>query len=67
MADEVDNSELIERLHRDAAVSRVTAAAAAIPKGVPGECHLCGEDSGRLVRTELGLACAPCRDRRGLP
>jgi hypothetical protein len=27
--------------------------------GVPGDCDLCGEWSGRLIR---GI-CAPCRDR----
>ena len=28
-------------------------------KGVPGDCDLCGEWSGRLVEG----CCAPCRDR----
>lgn len=31
--------------------------------GKPGDCELCGEWSGRLI---LG-ACAPCRDKHGLP
>lgn len=31
--------------------------------GAPGECELCGEWSGHLVRG----ACAPCRDRYKLP
>jgi hypothetical protein len=34
-----------------------------LPAGEPGECELCGEWSGRLVRG----ACAPCRDRHRLP
>jgi hypothetical protein len=63
MADEVDTSEELERLHREAAISRATAAAANMPKGVPGECYYCGEESMRLVNR----ACAPCRDERGLP
>jgi class 3 adenylate cyclase len=37
--------------------------AARIEPGAPGECELCGEWSGRLVRG----ACAPCRDRYKLP
>jgi hypothetical protein len=36
---------------------------AGLPAGVPGECELCGEWSGRLI----GAACAPCRDRYRLP
>jgi len=34
-----------------------------IVPGVPGDCALCGEWSGRLI----GNACAPCRDRYRLP
>ena len=30
-----------------------------IVKGIPGDCDLCGEWSGRLVEG----VCAPCRDR----
>lgn len=33
--------------------------AAEIPAGSPGECDMCGEWSGRLVK---GI-CAPCRDK----
>jgi len=29
--------------------------------GVPGDCELCGEWSGRLINA----ACAPCRERVG--
>ena len=45
----------------------ITNAARPIAAGVAGECDLCGEHSARLVTTKLGLACAPCRDRRHLP
>jgi hypothetical protein len=34
-----------------------------MPAGEPGNCDLCGEWSGRLVRG----VCAPCRDRYKLP
>ena len=30
-----------------------------MPKGVPGECEMCGEDSPRLVFN----VCPPCRDK----
>jgi hypothetical protein len=33
-----------------------------IKPGEPGDCELCGEWSGRLIKG----ACAPCRDRYGL-
>ena len=36
---------------------------AQLPEGNPGDCDLCGEWSGRLISG----ACAPCRDRHGLP
>ena len=38
---------------------RIAQVRADIPPGVPGECDLCGEWSGRLIDG----ACAPCRDR----
>ena len=63
MADEVDRSEEIERVHREAHIKDVLNAASKIPKGEPGECKYCGEESKRLVRG----VCAPCRDRRRLP
>lgn len=45
--------------------SRIAAvrANADIPAGVPGDCDLCGEWSGRLVTG----ACARCRDKYKLP
>lgn len=33
------------------------------PKGVPGDCDICEEWSGRLI----GGACAHCRDKYHLP
>ncbi len=41
----------------------IASARKGIPPGVPGDCDLCGEHSGRLI----GGACAPCRDRYKLP
>ncbi len=63
MADIVDTTDESERPILEARVNAISAAAAAIPKGEPGECNLCGEPSLRLVRK----ACAPCRDQRQLP
>jgi len=54
-----DRTEVLE----EAGIAAVREAAAKIPKGVEGECCHCGEHSLRLVRS----ACAPCRDRLGLP
>jgi hypothetical protein len=34
-----------------------------LPEGNPGDCDLCGEWSGRLVKG----VCAPCRDKYKLP
>ena len=42
---------------------RKAAMKAELPVGEPGDCELCGEWSGRLVRG----ACAPCRDKYRLP
>ena len=36
---------------------------AKIAPGIEGDCDFCGNWSGRLT---IG-ACAPCRDKRGLP
>ena len=63
MADEGDlTNDRIEILEA-ATVAEIREAAARIPKGVAGDCDKCGEYSLRLVRN----ACAPCRDRLGLP
>jgi len=58
--DEADMTDLREEAVHEA---RLRAAARLLEPGVPGECDLCGEWSGRLVRG----ACAPCRDKRKLP
>jgi hypothetical protein len=58
--DEADMTDLREQALHEA---RLRAAAKPLEPGVPGDCELCGEWSGRLVRG----ACAPCRDLRKLP
>jgi hypothetical protein len=63
MPDELDKIEERDAPLHEAWIGEVRARAAAMPVGRPGECDLCGEWSGRLVNG----ACAPCRDRRGLP
>lgn len=57
--DDADISEERTRLALEADIEHLRRAAANMPAGEPGECELCGEWSGRLVRR----ACAPCRDR----
>jgi hypothetical protein len=44
-------------------IAEIREKASRIPVGVAGECIHCEEHSLRLV----GGACAPCRDRLGLP
>lgn len=63
MADDADVSDVKETLILDASIQHITARAASMPKGEPGNCGLCGEPSLRLVRN----ACARCRDKRHLP
>lgn len=60
MTDEIDRAQQREHEDRERAIA---SAAHDIPPGVPGDCDLCGEWSGRLI----GGACAPCRDRYHLP
>jgi hypothetical protein len=58
--DDIDLTQLREeRMHE----ARLREAAKPLQPGVPGDCELCGEWSGRLVRG----VCAPCRDKRKLP
>ena len=52
-----------EHIATNSAVNDVREQAARIEPGAPGECELCGEWTGRLIRG----ACAPCRDRYKLP
>ena len=57
--DEADKADkLISDREKDA-LAAASRAVSEMPKGEPGECELCGEWSGRLVRG----ACAPCRDK----
>lgn len=61
--DEVDRQLDRDALYDEATIRSIREKAAAIPVGHPGDCDLCGEWSGRLVRG----VCAPCRDWRRLP
>ena len=56
MSDEVDlaNEQAEKRLEL-----LIKQASKPLVKGVPGDCDLCGEWSGRLVEG----CCSPCRDR----
>jgi len=63
MADEIDAGCDREQLDRDLALNAARAAADRMPEGSAGDCGLCGEHSMRLVEG----ACAPCRDKYGLP
>lgn len=60
MADIIDHAADREQQEREGALASVRAAAAAMPKGEPGECDGCGEHFARLVD---GL-CGFCRDGR---
>jgi hypothetical protein len=59
MTDEFDRASEREQADRDRALNNARAAAAAMPKGEPGECEGCGEYFARLV----GGLCGFCRDR----
>lgn len=61
--DVIDRGTETGEQFREAAEQAVREAAALIPAGEAGDCELCGHWSGRLV----GGACAPCRDKYGLP
>lgn len=63
MADEVDRQLERDEMLDAAKLKAVRTAASQIPVVQPGECELCGEWSGRLVRG----VCAPCCDKYGLP
>lgn len=63
MADEIDLAQEREHIATTSALNQVREQAARIEPGAPGECELCGEWAGRLIRG----ACAPCRDRYKLP
>lgn len=62
MTDEIDLAQEREQIATDNAINQVRRAAE-IPPGEPGDCDLCGEWTARLING----ACAPCRDKYGLP
>jgi hypothetical protein len=61
--DELDRANELAEAERANGEAQIRRLAAIIPAGNAGECDLCGEWSGRLVRG----ACAPCRDKYKLP
>lgn len=63
MPDFIDDTLARTEVTDEARVAAIREKAAKIPKGTPGVCTHCDEHSLRLVRG----ACAPCRDRLGLP
>lgn len=63
MTDDFDRASEREQEAREAAIDATRRAAAAIPKGKPGECDHCGEHFARLV----GGLCGFCRDGRARP
>lgn len=60
--DDVDITQQRAEAALEAHIESMRRKAAQIPQGQPGECDLCGEWSGRLVKG----VCAPCRDKHGL-
>lgn len=63
MADEIDKANDVAAADTDRAVAAARAYAATIPAGDAGDCDMCGEWSGRLIKG----ACARCRDKWRLP
>lgn len=61
--DDADLSQAKTEVLEAADIAEVRRRAAAMPKGEPGDCDMCGEWSGRLVKG----VCARCRDKHGLP
>ena len=61
--DDADLSQAKTEVLEAADIAEVRRRAAAIPKGEPGDCDLCGEWFGRLVNG----VCARCRDLHKLP
>lgn len=55
MPDEIDLAQEREQMATEDAIRKT---ARDIPKGEPGDCDLCGEWTGRLIKG----VCAPCRD-----
>ena len=63
MADEADKTSERMEVQEAADIAEIRRKAAEMPKGVPGECDLCGEDMPRLING----VCCPCRDKLKLP
>lgn len=61
--DELDMTQERIDMLLAADIAELQKKAASIPKGEPGECEKCGEDSPRLVNG----VCARCRDKYKLP
>ncbi|WP_010218865.1 hypothetical protein [Sphingomonas sp. PAMC 26621] len=57
MADVIDMAQRLQAADNDTAIA---AACVPVPRGVPGDCHQCGDESKRLVDGW----CALCRDAR---
>lgn len=64
MPDQMDDAVAISDAHQERSIAAVRAASATIPRGQPGECEACVEDSPRLVMVAGLMLCAPCRDKR---
>lgn len=58
--DDADRASRYEEMEREAAIRNT---AKDIPPSRPGDCDMCGEWSGRLIKG----VCAPCRDTYKLP
>jgi hypothetical protein len=63
MPDDIDIAQEREQITTAMSIARISKIARAIDPGAPGDCELCGEWSGRIVTG----ACAPCREKCGLP
>lgn len=61
--DDADLSQAKTEVLEAADIAEVRRRAAAMPKGEPGDCDMCGEWFGRLVKG----VCARCRDLHKLP
>lgn len=57
--DDADRAGLEEEQQDEIKARQREAKPFVLDPGTPGECELCGEWSGRLIKG----ACAPCRDR----
>lgn len=59
----MDDCDLTDEREAVLVAAKIRESSGDIAPGVPGDCDLCGEHSGRLI----GGACAPCRDKYRLP